>query len=162
LVPDTVTTIVVLLEGAIIMGVVRLTLLPIVTLKYEDVALRSVQNRPAVEGRVAGIVRELNVVVEMKKYVPADAVVRVRLEVVTFKAFKFVGVGPVGPATPDGPVGPLDPGPPATPEGPVGPVPPPETPEGPMGPVAPIPPPPPPVLNPRTVPGDDSDADPRS
>jgi hypothetical protein len=66
LVPDTVTTIVVLLEGARMIGVVRLTLLPIVTFKYDPVELRRVQNRPGVEGRVAGIVRELNVVVEMK------------------------------------------------------------------------------------------------
>jgi hypothetical protein len=65
LVPDTVTTIVVLLEGAIIIGVVRLTLLPIFTLKYDPVELRRVQNVPAVVGSVVGIVRELNVVVEM-------------------------------------------------------------------------------------------------
>jgi hypothetical protein len=65
LVPDTVTAIVVLLEGARISGVERLALLAMVALKYDDVALRSVQNVPAVVGSVPGIVRELNVVVEM-------------------------------------------------------------------------------------------------
>jgi hypothetical protein len=39
--------------------------LPIVTFKYDPVELRRVQNSPGVEGRVAGIVRELKVVVEM-------------------------------------------------------------------------------------------------
>jgi hypothetical protein len=46
-------------------GVERLALLPIVALKYDPVALRSVQNVPAVVGSVPGIVSELNVVVEM-------------------------------------------------------------------------------------------------
>jgi hypothetical protein len=60
-----VTAIVVLLEGARMIGVERLALLPIATFRYEPVALRRVQNVPAVVGSVPGIVRELNVVVEM-------------------------------------------------------------------------------------------------
>jgi hypothetical protein len=56
---------VVLFEGVKMSGVVRLAVLATVTLKYDEVALRSVQNVPAVEGTVPGIVRELNVVVEM-------------------------------------------------------------------------------------------------
>jgi hypothetical protein len=65
LVPDTVTAIVVLLEGARMIGVERLALLPIVALKYDEVALRSVQNVPAVVGSVPGIERALKAVVEM-------------------------------------------------------------------------------------------------
>jgi hypothetical protein len=47
------------------MGVERLALFPMATFRYDPVALRRVQNSPAVVGSVPGIVRELNVVVEM-------------------------------------------------------------------------------------------------
>jgi hypothetical protein len=56
---------VVLFDGVRMSGVVRLKLLPTVRLRYDDVALRSVQNSPAVSGSVPGIVRELKLVVEM-------------------------------------------------------------------------------------------------
>ena len=54
--PDTVYTIVVLFEGVRVIGVVRLALLATVTLKYDEVALRRVQNVPAVVGSVPGSV----------------------------------------------------------------------------------------------------------
>jgi hypothetical protein len=55
----------VLFEGVKMSGVGILHPLATTTLRYELVALRRVQNVPAVEGTVPGIVRELNVVVEM-------------------------------------------------------------------------------------------------
>ena len=56
MVPDTVTTIVVLFEGVKMSGVARLALLTIVALKYDDVAFLSVQNVPAAVGTVPGSV----------------------------------------------------------------------------------------------------------
>jgi hypothetical protein len=53
-------TIVVLFEGARVSGVVRLRLKATVTLKYDEVALRSVQNAPAVVGTVEGRVNAEN------------------------------------------------------------------------------------------------------
>jgi len=47
---------VVLFEGARVSGVERLALLTIVALKYDEVALRRVQNVPAVVGSVPGSV----------------------------------------------------------------------------------------------------------
>ena len=76
--PDTLTTIVVLFEGVKIRGVARLPLLTIVALKYDEVALRSVQNSPAVVGTVPGSVMFENPEFERKKNHPADPVVRVR------------------------------------------------------------------------------------
>lgn len=60
MVPDTVYTIVVLFEGVKMSGVARLALLATVTLKYDEVALRSVQNVPAVVGAGEGRVKAEN------------------------------------------------------------------------------------------------------
>ena len=58
-VPHTLTTIVVLFEGVRMRGDGGVELYPLatVTLKYDEVALRSVQNSPAVVGSVPGSVR---------------------------------------------------------------------------------------------------------
>jgi len=53
-------TIVVLFEGARVSGVARFALYATVTLKYDEVALRSVQNVPAVVGTVEGRVKAEN------------------------------------------------------------------------------------------------------
>ena len=62
MVPDTVTTIVVLFEGVRIRGDGGVELYPLatVTLKYDEVALRSVQNVPAVVGAGEGRVKAEN------------------------------------------------------------------------------------------------------
>ena len=57
MVPDTLTTIVVLFEGVKISGVARLQLLTTVALKYDEVAFLSVQNVPATVGTDPGSVR---------------------------------------------------------------------------------------------------------
>jgi hypothetical protein len=49
-----------LFEGAKVSGVARLALLATVTLKYDEVALRRVQNVPAVVGTDAGSVKAEN------------------------------------------------------------------------------------------------------
>jgi hypothetical protein len=51
---------VVLFEGVKISGVARIPLLATVTLKYDEVAFRSVQNSPAVVGSVPGSERFSN------------------------------------------------------------------------------------------------------
>jgi hypothetical protein len=55
-----VTTIVVLFEGAKVSGVARLALLATVTLKYDEVAFRRVQNVPAIVGTGEGSVKAEN------------------------------------------------------------------------------------------------------